>query len=76
MDGPCQDNTASISQVVVGTLDRNKKAGIPATTGIPASKPADYRGNFGLDAQTLYFGHGDPSTQGTRAIVAEARAKR
>ncbi|MGO9144361.1 MAG: MBL fold metallo-hydrolase [Streptosporangiaceae bacterium] len=29
-----------------------------------------------LDAQTLYFGHGDPSTQGTRAIVAEARAKR
>ena len=29
-----------------------------------------------LDAQTIYFGHGDPSTQGTRAIVAEARAKR
>jgi glyoxylase-like metal-dependent hydrolase (beta-lactamase superfamily II) len=29
-----------------------------------------------LDAQNLYFGHGDPSTQGTRAIVAEARAKR
>ena len=29
-----------------------------------------------LDAQTLYFGHGDLSTQGTRAIVAEARAKR
>jgi glyoxylase-like metal-dependent hydrolase (beta-lactamase superfamily II) len=29
-----------------------------------------------LDAQTLYFGHGDPSTQGTRATVAEARAKR
>jgi Major Facilitator Superfamily/Metallo-beta-lactamase superfamily len=29
-----------------------------------------------LDAQTLYFGHGDPSTQGTRAIVAEARANR
>jgi glyoxylase-like metal-dependent hydrolase (beta-lactamase superfamily II) len=29
-----------------------------------------------VDAQTVYFGHGDPSTQGTRAIVAEARAKR
>jgi glyoxylase-like metal-dependent hydrolase (beta-lactamase superfamily II) len=29
-----------------------------------------------VDAQTLYFGHGDPSTRGTRAIVAEARAKR
>ncbi len=29
-----------------------------------------------LDAQTLYFGHGDPSTEGTRAIVAEARSKR
>lgn len=29
-----------------------------------------------LDAETLYFGHGDPSTQGTRAIVAEARAHR
>ena len=30
----------------------------------------------GLEAHTLYFGHGDPSTQGTRAIVAQARAKR
>ena len=29
-----------------------------------------------LEARTVYFGHGDPSTQGTRAIVAEARAKR
>jgi glyoxylase-like metal-dependent hydrolase (beta-lactamase superfamily II) len=29
-----------------------------------------------LDAQTLYFGHGDPSTKGTRATVAEARSKR
>jgi glyoxylase-like metal-dependent hydrolase (beta-lactamase superfamily II) len=29
-----------------------------------------------VDARTVYFGHGDPSTQGTRAIVAEARAKR
>jgi glyoxylase-like metal-dependent hydrolase (beta-lactamase superfamily II) len=29
-----------------------------------------------LEARILYFGHGDPSTQGTRAIVAEARAKR
>jgi glyoxylase-like metal-dependent hydrolase (beta-lactamase superfamily II) len=29
-----------------------------------------------LDAETLYFGHGDPSTQGTRTIVAEARARR
>jgi glyoxylase-like metal-dependent hydrolase (beta-lactamase superfamily II) len=29
-----------------------------------------------LDARTLYFGHGDPSTAGTRATVAEARAKR
>ena len=29
-----------------------------------------------LTASTVYFGHGDPSTAGTRAIVAEARAKR
>jgi glyoxylase-like metal-dependent hydrolase (beta-lactamase superfamily II) len=29
-----------------------------------------------LDAQTLYFGHGDPSAAGARAIVAEARASR
>ena len=29
-----------------------------------------------LDAQTLYFGHGHPSGAGTRAIVAEARARR
>jgi glyoxylase-like metal-dependent hydrolase (beta-lactamase superfamily II) len=29
-----------------------------------------------LDAQTLYFGHGDQSTAGTRAIVAEARSRR
>ena len=29
-----------------------------------------------IEAQTLYFGHGDPSTQGTRAVVAEARARR
>jgi hypothetical protein len=29
-----------------------------------------------LDAHTLYFGHGDPFTQGTRAVVAEARSKR
>jgi glyoxylase-like metal-dependent hydrolase (beta-lactamase superfamily II) len=30
----------------------------------------------GLEARTLYFGHGDPSTAGTRATVAEARSKR
>lgn len=29
-----------------------------------------------VEARTLYFGHGDPSTLGTHAIVAEARAKR
>jgi len=29
-----------------------------------------------LEARTLYFGHGDPSTQGTQTIVAEARARR
>lgn len=29
-----------------------------------------------LEARILCFGHGDPSMQGTRAIVAEARAKR
>jgi glyoxylase-like metal-dependent hydrolase (beta-lactamase superfamily II) len=29
-----------------------------------------------LDAQILYFGHGDPSTQGIHAIAAEARSKR
>ena len=34
----------------MGTHDGNKKAGIPTTTGIPASTTADYRGNFGLEA--------------------------
>jgi hypothetical protein len=29
-----------------------------------------------LAARTMYFGHGDPSTAGPRAIVAEARANR
>jgi glyoxylase-like metal-dependent hydrolase (beta-lactamase superfamily II) len=29
-----------------------------------------------VEARTLYFGHGDPSTLGTHAIVAAARAKR
>jgi glyoxylase-like metal-dependent hydrolase (beta-lactamase superfamily II) len=29
-----------------------------------------------LAVSTIYFGHGDPSTAGTRAIVADARAKR
>ena len=33
----------------MGTHNDNKKAGIPTTTGIPASIQADYRGNFGLD---------------------------
>ncbi|HTY96005.1 MAG TPA: MBL fold metallo-hydrolase [Solirubrobacteraceae bacterium] len=30
----------------------------------------------GIEAQTLYFGHGDPSTEGARAAVAAARARR
>jgi len=39
----------------VGTHDGNKKAGIPTTTGIPASTTADYRGNFGLEiAEATY----------------------
>lgn len=29
-----------------------------------------------LDASTVYFGHGDPSTAGTSALIADARAKR
>jgi glyoxylase-like metal-dependent hydrolase (beta-lactamase superfamily II) len=29
-----------------------------------------------VEARTLYFGHGEPSTAGTRAIVAKARANR
>jgi hypothetical protein len=41
----------------VGTYDRNKKAGIPTTTGIPASKPADYRRNFGLKKQPGFLVH-------------------
>lgn len=30
----------------------------------------------GIDAQTLYFGHGDPWTAGTAAAVAEARTRK
>ena len=37
----------------MGTLRISKKAGIPATTGIPASTTADYRGNFGLDERVV-----------------------
>lgn len=40
--------TASPGQLVVGTSKLNKKAGSPATKGIPATTQADYRGNFGL----------------------------
>lgn len=29
-----------------------------------------------IDASTVYFGHGDPSTAGPRAVVAQARAQR
>jgi glyoxylase-like metal-dependent hydrolase (beta-lactamase superfamily II) len=29
-----------------------------------------------LEAGTLYFGHGDPSTAGAAAIVAQARSRR
>jgi glyoxylase-like metal-dependent hydrolase (beta-lactamase superfamily II) len=29
----------------------------------------------GVDAQTLYFGHGDPWTGGAAAAVAEARSR-
>ena len=41
--------TVSVGTLVVGTNDRNKKAGIPPTTGIPATIQADYTGNFGLE---------------------------
>jgi glyoxylase-like metal-dependent hydrolase (beta-lactamase superfamily II) len=29
-----------------------------------------------LAAGTLYFGHGDPSSKGSSAVVAEARTRR
>ena len=31
----------------------DEKTGIPTNTGIPASNPADYTGNFGLDEQAV-----------------------
>ncbi|HTX07955.1 MAG TPA: MBL fold metallo-hydrolase [Solirubrobacteraceae bacterium] len=62
---------------------------IHIVTGAPGAQVAPRAANTSTDqayeslsrieeaeARTLYFGHGDPSTQGTRAIVAEARAKR
>jgi hypothetical protein len=42
----------------VGTYNRNKKAGIPTTTGIPATIQADYRGNVGLGEIVVVYAPG------------------
>jgi glyoxylase-like metal-dependent hydrolase (beta-lactamase superfamily II) len=62
---------------------------IHTVTGQPGSHLAPRAGNASTDqayeslsriedsqARILYFGHGEPSTQGARAVVAEARARR
>jgi glyoxylase-like metal-dependent hydrolase (beta-lactamase superfamily II) len=82
-DGHCVLYAESENALFVGDAINNVHIG----TGKPGAQVAPQMANTStvqayeslarieaLDAQNLYFGHGDPSTAGTRAIVAEARA--
>jgi glyoxylase-like metal-dependent hydrolase (beta-lactamase superfamily II) len=84
-DGHCVLHAASENALFVGDAINN----VDIATGQSGAQVAPRMANTStarayeslsrieeLDAQTLYFGHGDPSTAGPRAIVAEARASR
>jgi glyoxylase-like metal-dependent hydrolase (beta-lactamase superfamily II) len=84
-DGHCVLLAASENALFVGDAINN----VHIATGKPGAQVAPRMANTSttqayeslarieaLDAQTLYFGHGDPSSAGTKAIVAEARARR
>lgn len=84
-DGHCVLYAPSQNALFVGDAMNN----IHIFTGIPGPRVAPAAANTStgeafesltriedLDAGTIYFGHGHPSTAGPRAVVAEARAKR
>ena len=84
-EGHCVLYAASEAALFIGDAINN----IHIATGQPGAQIAPKSANTStnqayeslsrieeLDAQTLYFGHGDPSTRGTRATVAEARSNR
>lgn len=49
----------------------------PAAANVSTDQAYESLGKFDeVVAGTIYFGHGDPSTAGPRAVVAEARANR
>jgi glyoxylase-like metal-dependent hydrolase (beta-lactamase superfamily II) len=84
-DGHCVLYAASQDALFVGDAVNN----IHIFTGQPGRHVAPTAANTSTDqayeslarieelsASTMYFGHGDPSTAGPRAIVAETRANR
>jgi glyoxylase-like metal-dependent hydrolase (beta-lactamase superfamily II) len=84
-DGHCVLYAPSEDALFVGDAVNN----VHIATGIPGAHIAPAPANTSTsqayeshsrfedsEAGVLYFGHGDPSTQGSRAIVAEARARR
>ena len=84
-EGHCVFYAPSEDALFVGDAINN----LDIVTGQPGARLAPQAANISTDqayeslsrieeveAQTLYFGHGEPSTRGTRAIVAEARARR
>jgi glyoxylase-like metal-dependent hydrolase (beta-lactamase superfamily II) len=84
-EGHCVLYAPSEDALFVGDAMNN----IDIVTGLPGAQVARQFANTStdqayeslsrieeLEARTLYFGHGDRSTAGARAIVAEARAKR
>jgi glyoxylase-like metal-dependent hydrolase (beta-lactamase superfamily II) len=84
-DGHCVLHAVTEDALFVGDAINNVHIG----TGQPGAQIAPQMANTSttqayeslarieaIDAQNLYFGHGDPSTAGTRSVVAEARAKR
>jgi glyoxylase-like metal-dependent hydrolase (beta-lactamase superfamily II) len=84
-DGHCVLYAPSRDALFIGDAVNN----INIFTGQPGAQVAPTAANTSTDqayeslatieelaAGTVYFGHGDPSTVGPRAIVAEARARR
>jgi glyoxylase-like metal-dependent hydrolase (beta-lactamase superfamily II) len=84
-DGHCILYAPSLDALFIGDAVNN----IDIFTGQPGARVAPRAANTSTDqayaslakleelaAGTMYFGHGDPSTAGPRAIVLEARANR
>jgi glyoxylase-like metal-dependent hydrolase (beta-lactamase superfamily II) len=84
-DGHCVLYAPSHDALFVGDAVNNihivtgKSGGHVAPTAANTSTDQAYESLAKIEelaARTMYFGHGDPSTAGPRAIVAEARVKR